>query len=161
MNNESLFPCIVNCSLFIVNFRLFAHNDRTMAISSFSLILGVFCYVAGFPLIFCNEKHLRWRRKFLQDENMVRVAGAVLAALTVTVVRRQWLVTPDIEGAMVFVAWLLLLEGLFAAWCPDRFIRLRARWEDILLDYTGAQITLGFVLIFLAAGFTYLGLILV
>ncbi|MDD5054850.1 MAG: hypothetical protein PHZ00_01115 [Candidatus Peribacteraceae bacterium] len=131
-----------------------------MAISSFSLVLGVFCYVAGFPLIFCNEKHLEWRRKFFLDENMVRAAGAILAAVVVTVVRRQWLVTPDGEGVMVLLAWLLLFTGLFAAWWPDRFIALRSKWERILFDYRGAQITLGFVLIFLAAGFTYLGLIL-
>jgi hypothetical protein len=132
-----------------------------MALSSFSLVLGVFCYVAGFPLIFCNEKHLQWRRKFFQDENMVRAVGAVLSAVVVTVLRRQWHITPDAEGVMVALAWILLLTGLFAAWWPDRYIRLRSRWEDILFDYRGVQIIVGFVLVILAAGFTSLGLLLV
>lgn len=131
-----------------------------MALSSFSLILGVFCYVAGFPLIFCNEKHLQWRRKFFQDENMVRAAGAVLTALVVTVVRRQWQVTPDAEGIMILWAWILLFVGLFGAWWPHRFIKVRAHWEDILFDYRGVQVIVGFVLIILAAGFTSMGLLL-
>ena len=137
------------------------HSQFHMALSSFSLIIAVFCAVAGFPLIFCNDKHLQWRRKFFQDENMIRAGGAILTAVVVTVVRRQWLVTPDAEGAMVLLAWVLLLAGLFAAWWPDRFISLRTRWEALLFDYRGVQVVVGFVLIILAAGFISLGLILV
>lgn len=131
-----------------------------MALSSFALILGVMCYVFGFPLVFSDEKHLAWRRKFLKDENMLRLVAVVVISVAVTTLKRQWQYTPDAEGAIVIVAWIVLLKGLFMAWWPATFAQYREKMEDYLLDTQAMQMFVGFVMVLLGAFFTYLGLIL-
>ncbi len=131
-----------------------------MSLSSFSLIIGVFFYVFGFPLVFSDEKHLAWRRKFLKDENILRLIGVFVISLAVTTLKRQHAVTGDGEGAIVLIAWITLFKGLFMSWWPKTFGTFREKIEDSLLDSSAMQMFTGFVMVILGALFTYLGLVL-
>lgn len=132
-----------------------------MSLSSFSLVIGVFFYVFGFPLVFSDEKHLAWRRKFLKDENMLRLIAVAIISVAVTTLRRQYAVSADGEGAIVLIAWIVLLKGLFMAWWPARFGAYREKIEDSLLDSAAMQMFVGFLMVILGALFTYMGFILV
>lgn len=132
-----------------------------MPLSSFALILGVVFYVFGFPLIFSDDKHIAWRRKFLKDDNVLRLIAVVVISVAVTTLRRQHAVTPDAEGAMVLIAWIVLIKGLVMAWWPATFGRYREMMEQSLLDTEGMQIFTGFLMVVLGAFFTYLGIVLV
>ena len=141
--------------------RIRAHPHHLhMSLSSFALILGVFCYVFGFPLVFSDEKHMAWRRKFLKDENMLRLLAVAVISIAVTTLRRQHEISPDGEGAIVLIAWIVLLKGLFMAWWPVQFSKVREMLEDSLLDNDAMQVFTGFVMVLLGALFTYLGLVL-
>lgn len=131
-----------------------------MSLSSFALILGVVCYVFGFPLVFSDEKHLAWRRKFLKDENILRLVAVGVISVAVTTLKRQYQVSPDGEGAVVLIAWIVLIKGLVMAWWPATFAKYREMIEDSLLDSQAMQMFTGFVMVLLGAFFTYLGLIL-
>jgi hypothetical protein len=131
-----------------------------MSLSSFSLILGVYFYVFGFPLVFSDEKHLSWVKKFLKDENMLRLAAIAVISVAVTTLRRQWVISPDGEGVIIAIAWIVLLKGLVMAWWPATIIRVKGRMIESLMDSQGLQSFAGFVMVLLGALFTYLGLIL-
>lgn len=131
-----------------------------MSLSSFALILGVVCYVFGFPLVFSDDKHLVWRRKFLKDENFLRLIAVVVISVAVTTLRRQHQITPDGEGAVVLIAWIVLIKGLVMAWWPATFRKYREMMEDSLLDTESMQTFIGFLMVLLGALFTYLGLVL-
>ena len=131
-----------------------------MSLSSFSLIIGVFFYVFGFPIIFSDEKHLVWRRKLLKDENMLRLTAVAVISVAVTTLRRQYQITGDGEGAVVLIAWIVLFKGLFMAWWPAKFGAYRAKMENSLLDSQAMQMFTGFLMVLLGALFTYLGLVL-
>lgn len=131
-----------------------------MSLSSFSLILGVLFYVFGFPLIFSDEKHLTWRRKFLKDENMLRLIAVFVIAVAVTTLKRQYTISADGEGAIVLIAWIVLLKGLFMAWWPRNFGQYREMMEDSLLDSPAMQMFTGCIMVILGALFTYLGIML-
>ena len=131
-----------------------------MSLSSFSLVLGVFFYVFGFPLVFLSEKYLRWQRKILKDENAMRLIGTGLAMISSVTLRRQWRIGLDGEGFVIFVAWIVLLKSLFLAWWPSRFATLRERLEDRLTDIPALQVFVGCMMVLLGALFTYFGVVL-
>ena len=131
-----------------------------MSLSAFSLVIGVFCYVFGFPLVFSDASHLEWRRKLLKDENMLRIAGTAFIALSVTTLRWNWRLTPDAEGLIVFVAWLTFLKTIFMAWWPRTFSAFAWNLEEKIFSSTTLLAFVGFVTVLLGALFTYLGLIL-
>lgn len=131
-----------------------------MSLSSFALILGVICYVFGFPMAFSDEKHMAWRRKFLKDENMLRLIAVAVISVAVTTLRRQYSISPDGEGAMVVIAWIVLFKGLFMAWSPAKFGAMREIIEKSLFDSDVLQAFTGFIMVLLGALFTYLGLVL-
>lgn len=131
-----------------------------MALSSFALILGVFFYVFGFPLVFSDSAHLEWREKVLKDENALRIVGTILVALAVTTLRYHFRVTPDGEGVIIVVAWMALAKGLFIAWWPKHFMQITMRFEGFLFDSSTMQIFTGCIMVLLGALFTFLGLVL-
>lgn len=131
-----------------------------MALSSFALLLGVFFYVFGFPLVFSDSQHLQWREKMLKDENALRVLGTILIALTVTTLRYHFQISPDGEGIVIAIAWLSLAKGLFMAWWPRHFMGIIARFEGFLFDSSTMQVFTGCVMVLLGALFTFLGLVL-
>ncbi len=131
-----------------------------MSLASFSLIIGVFFYVFGFPLVFLDEQHLAWRRKFLKDENMLRLISVGVLSIAVTTLRRQYQISPDAEGAVVFIAWIVLLKGVCMALWPASFGVYRAKMEVVMLSSEGMQVFAGFVMVLLGALFTYLGFML-
>lgn len=131
-----------------------------MALSSFALILGVFFYVFGFPLVFSDSAHLEWREKILKDENALRIIGTILIALAVTTLRYHFRISPDGEGVVITIAWISLAKGLLMAWWPRHFMRMTARVEGFLFDSSTMQIFTGCVTVLLGALFTFLGLVL-
>ncbi len=131
-----------------------------MSLSSFALILGVFFYVFGFPMVFCDEHHLTWRKKILQDSNLMRIAGMAFAMIAAVTLKRQWVISQDGEGFVVAFAWIVLLKSLFIAWWPGTYARFRDHWEQFLFDTPAMQVFLGFVMVLVAALFTYLGILL-
>ncbi len=131
-----------------------------MSLSSFSLILGVFFYVFGFPLVFLSEKYLSWQRKILKDENAMRLVGTGFVMVAALTLRRQWHVSADAEGGVVLVAWCVLLKSIFIAWWPSQFKNIRNLFEDLLVDIPALQIFVGCLMVLLGALFTYLGLLL-
>ena len=131
-----------------------------MTLAAFSLIIGSICYVFGFPLVFSDASHLEWRKKMLKDENSLRVIGTLVIALAVTTLKYNYRITPDAEGIVIAVAWLALLKGLFIAWWPKTYSRIRMRLEDRFFGSPAMQAFMGFVMVLLGALFTYFGLIL-
>jgi hypothetical protein len=131
-----------------------------MSLSSFSLVIGVLFYVFGFPFIFADDAYLNWCRKSAKDENVLRILGATFLALSVTTLKYQWRVTADGEGIIIVVAWVVLLKGIFMAWWPRRFMKVRARWENVINRNPQLQSFAGFVMVLLGALFTYFGLVL-
>ena len=131
-----------------------------MSLSSFSLILGVFFYVFGFPLVFLSQKYLVWQRKMLKDENAMRLVGTAFAMIGALTLRRQWQDGADGEGFVILVAWIVLLKSVFLAWWPSKFSALRERCEDRLTDVPALQVFVGCMMVLLGALFTYLGLLL-
>jgi hypothetical protein len=131
-----------------------------MSLSAFSLVIGVFSYVYGFPLVFSDASHLEWRKKLLKDENILRVVGTAFIALSVTTLRWNWRITADGEGFIVAVAWLTLAKALFMAWWPKSFSRIENRIDDKFFSSPQMLAFQGFVMVLLGALFTYMGLIL-
>ncbi len=131
-----------------------------MSLSSFSLIIGVFFYVFGFPLVFLDEQHMAWRRKFLKDENMLRLIAVGVLSIAITTLRRQYQISSDAEGAIVLIAWIVLLKGIFMALLPATFGAYRAKMEGALLSSEAMQVFAGFVMVLLGALFTYVGFML-
>jgi hypothetical protein len=86
-----------------------------MSLSSFALVIGVFFYVFGFPLVFSDDKHLQWRKKLLKDENMLRLLGMALLMITATTLRYHYRITPDGEGAVIVIAWVAFIKALVNA----------------------------------------------
>ncbi len=131
-----------------------------MSLSGFSLVVGVFCYVFGFPLVFCDEKHLTWRKKFMKDENMMRIIGMAFTMLAAITLRRQWVISGDGEGLIVAVAWFVLAKSLFMAWWPAKYSKMRERYEEYFFDTPAIQMFVGFLMVLGGALFTYLGILM-
>ncbi len=131
-----------------------------MSLSSFSLVVGVFCYVFGFPLVFCDEKHLAWRKKFLRDENMMRMIGMAFTMVAAITLRRQWVISGDGEGLVVAVAWFVFAKSLFMAWWPAKYSKMRKRYEEYFFDTPAIQMFVGFLMVLTGALFTYLGILM-
>lgn len=131
-----------------------------MSLSSFTLIVGAFCYVFGFPLVFSDSKFVAWIKKLIKDETSLRIMALPIVAIAVTTLRRQWEVTPDGEGAIVVLVWLTLLKGLAYAWFPAQIVKFRSGIDAFLFGDQSMQMFTGFVMVLLGALFTYLGLIL-
>jgi hypothetical protein len=131
-----------------------------MSLSSFSLVIGVFFYVFGFPLVFSDESFVQWCKKLIKDLNVLRMWGAVLAAIAVTTLRYQWRVTPDGSGIIVLIAWVTLVKGILIAWWPKIFSRLRARVVEYFFGSQPVQAFTGFVMVLVGALFTYLGFVI-
>lgn len=133
-----------------------------MSLSSFALVIGVFFYVFGFPLVFSDDKHLQWRKKLLKDENMLRLLGTALLMISVTTLRYHYRVTPDGEGAVIVIAWIAFIKALVLAWWPAKYSVYANRMNDMFVgDSSGMQMFTGFVMVLLGAVFTYLGLLLI
>lgn len=131
-----------------------------MALSSFALILGVFCYVFGFPLVFCDDEHLAWREKMLKDENMLRLVGLAFTTIAAVTLKRQWQISSDGEGIIVTIVWLTLFKSLFIAWWPGRYTVFRQRAEAAFFDTPAMRMFVGFIMVLLGALFTYIGILL-
>ncbi len=131
-----------------------------MSLSSFSLVIGVFFYVFGFPLVFSDESFAAWCKKLIKDLNVLRMCGAVLAVIAVTTLRYQWRVTPDGSGVIVLIAWVTLVKGILIAWWPKMFSRLRARVVAYFFGNQSVQAFVGFVMVLVGALFTYLGFVI-
>jgi hypothetical protein len=131
-----------------------------MSLASFSLLLGAFYYIFGFPLVFGNQKYLLWTKKVLKDENMLRIFGAVLVSIAVTTLRYHYELSWDGEGLIIILAWICFVKGLLLAWFPAFTIDLREKIMKMLGERQTLQPFLGFVMVLLGALFTYLGLLL-
>ena len=131
-----------------------------MSLASFALVIGVFCYVYGFPLVFGDDKHIAWRKKMMNDENMLRFAGALFLSVAVTTLKYQWRMTADGEGLMVAVAWIVFVKAVLLALWPSMYASLTERWVDAVFDNMHLQGFVGFVAVLLGALFTYMGLVL-
>lgn len=131
-----------------------------MTLSSFSLVLGAYLYVFGFPLVFADDRYVTWLKKFIKDENLLRLAALPFVAIAVTTLGRQWQVSMDGEGLIVLLAWLTLAKSLLLAWWPARIIKLKTPVYAFLLGEQPMQMFTGFVMVLLGALFTYLGLML-
>ncbi len=131
-----------------------------MALSSFSLILSVFFYVFGFPLVFHDERFAAWRKKILKDGNMVRIIGMAFVMIAAVTLRRQWQISRDGEGVVVATAWIVLLKSLFMAWWPKYYDGFRAYFEDEFLAIPAVSVFAGCVMVLLGALFLYLGILL-
>ncbi len=131
-----------------------------MSLSSFSLILGVFFYVFGFPLVFSDIDYALWRKKIMNDGNLVRIIGMAFAMIAALTLRRQWQVTSDAEGLVVFFAWITFLKSLAMAWWPARYERFHQMLEDRYLEIPAVNVFLGFLMVLLGALFTYFGVLL-
>lgn len=131
-----------------------------IALSSFSLILGVFCYVFGFPLVFSDDEHLAWRQRMMKDENVTRLVGMAFVVIAAVTLKRQWQISSDGEGIIVTIVWLTLFKSLFMAWWPAPFIVYRERAEAAFFDTPAMRMFVGFILVLLGALFTYIGILL-
>lgn len=131
-----------------------------MSLSSFSLVLGVFFYVFGFPLVFSDDKYVVWLKKFIKDENMLRLSSVPVVAIAVTTLRHQWAISGDGEGIIVLIVWVTLVKGLLLAWWPGQVIRMKSKIDAFMLGEQSMQMFTGFVAVLLGALFTYLGLML-
>lgn len=131
-----------------------------MSLSSFSLILGAYFYVFGFPLVFSDAKFIAWVKKFTKDENALRLIAVVMISIAVTTLRRQSLLTMDGEGLIVLLAWLVLFKGLVFAWWPAAVLRMTNTMTKTVFASQGLLAFAGFSMVLLGALFTYLGILL-
>lgn len=130
-----------------------------MSLSSFSLMLGVYGYLYGFPLVFSEEQHLIWRKKMLADENILRLLGTAFIMASVTTLRYNWRITVDGEGIVITIAWLTFLKSLFMVWWPRRFALLITKVETKIFATKHMQMFVGYIVVLLGALFTYFGLV--
>ncbi|MSR67836.1 hypothetical protein EXS65_03380 [Candidatus Peribacteria bacterium] len=131
-----------------------------MSLSSFCLVLGVFFYVFGFPLVFCDERYALWRRKIMKDSNLVRIIGMAFAMIAVTTLRRNFALSFDIRGFVVVFAWLLFFKSIAMAWWPEAYEKWHRAFEKKFLHREASQIIAGISLVLLGAWFSYLGILL-
>lgn len=131
-----------------------------MSLSSFSLVLGALFYVVGFPLVFLDEKFLAWKKKFIRDENALRICAFFMISVAVVTLRRQWEISSDGEGVLVLLVWIVLIKGALTALFPAAVGRTKERMEKMLLGTQALQMFAGFVMVLLGALFTYLGILL-
>lgn len=131
-----------------------------MSLAVFSLLLGVFFYAAGFPMVMGDKKCAAWRMKFVADTNMVRMASVVLLAASVAVLKYQWELTKDGEGLLVLLAWLCLAEGAVMLIMPEWYGQMKTKFLKMLTGSDATQSFWGVVAILLGAFFTYMGLML-
>ena len=130
-----------------------------MTLSSFALVLGVFCYLFGFPQVFCDHKKLAWRTKMLKDDSTIRLFGMGSVMIAVLVLRQQWQISSGIEGVIVIVVWLLLMAGLLCAWWPIGVSKFMLSTGKNFSD-SGSRIFVGCMMLLFGALFTYFGILL-
>lgn len=131
-----------------------------MSLSSFALVLSVFFYVFGFPLVFCDEGYAVWRRKVLKDGNMVRIIGMAFTMIAAVTLRHQWKISEDGEGIVVLFAWITFLKSIFMAWWPKYYEAFRSYIEDEYLAIPAVSVSMGFLMVLLGAVFLYFGILL-
>ncbi|MEQ1849312.1 MAG: hypothetical protein ABL890_01850 [Candidatus Peribacteraceae bacterium] len=131
-----------------------------MSLAVFSLTLGVFCYAAGFPMVMNDKKHIAWRKKLLADTNVIRSFSIIVAVIALATLKMQWEITPDGEGVMVVLAWLMLLESAFMLLFPARYSEVKLKVMNALMPNEAMQSFFGFVAILFGALLTYMGLML-
>ncbi len=131
-----------------------------MSLSSFCLVLGVFFYVFGFPLVFCDERYAVWRKNIMKDTNLVRIIGMAFAMIAVTTLRRNFALSLDVRGFVVAFAWLLFFKSIGMAWWPDVYEKWHRTFEKKFLRREASQVIAGTLLVVLGAWFTYLGILL-
>lgn len=131
-----------------------------MSLASFSLILGIACYVFGFPMVLSDSKHLSFRKKFLRDENNLRLISIFSLSIAALTLRGQSIITPDGEGLVIFFAWLALIEGALMALVPGWYAHMKDRTGKALVKTEAGMTFWGFVFILCGAFFTYMGMVL-
>lgn len=132
-----------------------------MQLSTFALLIGVVWYVLGFPLVFSDKRMTAWRRKMQKDETFLRMTGTVFAVISVLVLKTQSTFTPDADGVLVVIAWIILVKALFMAWWPDQYSQMRIKFEESWMRTKQSHMMLGILMLLAGAFFTYLGLILI
>lgn len=131
-----------------------------MSLASFSLVLGVLCYVLGIPMVAGDRSHLSWRRKFLADANNIRLLSVLALSISVATLKYQWEITPDGEGLMVLIVWLGLLEGALMALVPAWYVRMKGQMTRALMNKESGKLFWGIVSVLAGAFFTYMGFVL-
>ena len=131
-----------------------------MSLAVFSLLLGVFFYAAGFPMVMGDKKCASWRTKFLADTNAIRMASVVLLSVTAATLKYQWELTQDGEGLIVLLAWVTMLEGACMLLFPEWYGQMKSKFLKMVTGSDAAQSFWGFVAILLGAFFTYMGIML-
>lgn len=131
-----------------------------MSLGSFALILGIVCYLFGFPLVFDDRKHIAWRKTVMNDEQMIRVVGTVFACLSVITLREHAILSKDIAGFVVFSAWVALAKSLVAAFSPSSTVAFYALVLRRFGNDDGGVLLTGFLTVLLGALYTYIGLAL-
>jgi hypothetical protein len=132
-----------------------------MSLSTFALVIGVTWYVMGFPLVFSEKRVTTWRKRMMKDETVLRYMGVLWAVLAVLALKHQSSLTPDADGLIVLIAWIILVKALFISWWPEQYSQLRMNFEQKWFRTHESHMTLGVVMLALGAFFTYLGLILI
>jgi len=112
-------------------------------------------------MVLGDRKHLAWRKRFLGDENSIRLLSVVGLSLAALTLKYQSIITPDGEGIVVFVAWLALLEGILMALTPAWYVRMKAQAGKALVKNESGQMFWGVIWVLAGAFFTYMGMVLV
>lgn len=131
-----------------------------MTLSSFAMVIGIACYLIGFPLIFSEARTIAWKKKFFKDDVALRLSGAICTIIAGVLLRRQWAITGDAEGLVVFVAWLVLVKGVITTWWPETCMSVLS-WEEKTMRAPVWKVVYGVVLVLIGGLFTYFGIVLV
>lgn len=127
-----------------------------MTLSTFAMLLGITCYLFGFPLVFSEKKAVAWMKKWMKNDDSLRVVGAIMVFVTVLLLMHTWRLTWDAEGLVVLLAWLTLVKGLFFVWAPEIPSKLSLSFLT-----PATALLAGFALLVWGALLTFLGYILV
>ena len=132
-----------------------------MSLSAFSLICGVTLYMWALPMLFLDKKAGVWRKRLMNSEDGMRVVGWVFAAIAVLALKTQYRLSADAEGFLVVVAWLMLVKSVIIAWFPGWYIGTFVKMKEDMTSTATAQMFFGFLMVAVAAFFTYLGVVLI
>ncbi len=127
-----------------------------MSLSIFALILGVHCYLWGFPLLVGDQAVIGWMKKLLKDAFHLRLFGGLFALVAAATLRVQWQVTWDGEGLVVLLAWITLLKCVFVAWWPEKYGKWKlSLWQGTFGGAAGEALA-GLIVVAVGAFLTYL-----
>ena len=82
-------------------------------------MIGIVEILLGVPLIVAPDRTMKWMKKMMDDDAIVRLVGGMFVIVCVLILLEERQIGTDVAGLMRLVVWISLVKTLIMCWWPQ------------------------------------------